>query len=192
MAKKMTAMISQPMNGLTEEEILKAREDATCFLEYCGYEVADTWFTDDPDVRDKALYHLGKSIQAMADVDAVYFAPGWDQARGCLIEHDVAMAYGIHAIHAPGNFSDWHVLLHRILCKQIEATIRSINGQIENLEEKGPQLLDKTENTLASCEAQSDLVDELDAELDEFRDGLKEIRGRLIRIREPFKDEIKE
>jgi hypothetical protein len=26
---------------------------------------------------------------------AVYFAKGWEEARGCKLEHDVAVAYGM-------------------------------------------------------------------------------------------------
>ena len=38
---------------------------------------------------------LGKSISLMSDADLVVFAPGWEDARGCRIEHQVARDYGI-------------------------------------------------------------------------------------------------
>ena len=38
---------------------------------------------------------LGKSISLMSEADLVVFAPGWENARGCRIEHEVAKEYGI-------------------------------------------------------------------------------------------------
>ena len=31
----------------------------------------------------------------MADADIVCFMKGWDESRGCIIEHDAAVRYGI-------------------------------------------------------------------------------------------------
>ena len=31
----------------------------------------------------------------MADADIVCFMKGWDESRGCIIEHDIAVRYGI-------------------------------------------------------------------------------------------------
>lgn len=39
------AMFSQPINGLSDEEIIKTREKAMAFLESKGYEVVNTFFT---------------------------------------------------------------------------------------------------------------------------------------------------
>jgi len=35
----------------------------------------------------------------MADADAVIFAPGWRDARGCRVEHVVASEYDLKIIH---------------------------------------------------------------------------------------------
>lgn len=35
----------------------------------------------------------------MCLVDAVYFVDGWQEARGCRIEHDAAVAYGVKRIY---------------------------------------------------------------------------------------------
>lgn len=45
--EKRLAMISQPMAGLTDEEIEKTRNEAITFLESEGYEVINTKFTDE-------------------------------------------------------------------------------------------------------------------------------------------------
>ena len=44
---------------------------------------------------DEALYYLGRSIDLIGTVDAVYFAPGWRTARGCIIERRVCEEYGV-------------------------------------------------------------------------------------------------
>lgn len=42
---------------------------------------------------------LAKSLEKMSLCDAVYFCKGWEQARGCRIEHEVAVAYGLDVIY---------------------------------------------------------------------------------------------
>lgn len=92
----MKVMISQPMKGKTEEQIRTERENLVKELESKGYEVVDTIFTEEaPKTSNEALYYLSKSIEVMSKVDAVVFMPGWDDARGCIIEHTMAKAYGL-------------------------------------------------------------------------------------------------
>ena len=93
------AFISQPMKGKTEERIRKERQDLVEWLMEMGYDVIDSVFGDFPesenDVKCIPLAYLGKSLALMAKCDGVAFAPGWANARGCKIEHDCAVAYGI-------------------------------------------------------------------------------------------------
>lgn len=35
----------------------------------------------------------------MANADAVYFMEGWQNARGCVIEHMICEKYGIKILH---------------------------------------------------------------------------------------------
>jgi len=103
----MKAMLSQPMAGLTDEQIAAARDKAIAALEAMGYEVVNTLFTDaqyaewteNNDVRNVPVMYLAQSIKNMSLCDAAYFVPGWDKARGCRIEHDVARAYGLAIIY---------------------------------------------------------------------------------------------
>lgn len=44
---KKKAMLSQPMGGKTDEEIVATREKAVAYLESMGYEVVNTYFTDE-------------------------------------------------------------------------------------------------------------------------------------------------
>lgn len=92
--------ISQPMGGKTDKEILAARKQAIeKASELVGepVEVIDSFFQSAP-VGAKPLWFLGKSLELLADADVAYFAPGWNDARGCIIEHDCAIAYGIKSI----------------------------------------------------------------------------------------------
>lgn len=91
--KKLKIMISQPMNGKTEEQIRTERAELVKKLEEKGHEVVDTIFTKETPEGDARLYYLAKSIEAMSKVDAVVFMPGWEKARGCQIEHEIAVKY---------------------------------------------------------------------------------------------------
>ena len=100
----MKAMISQPMAGKTDEEIVETRERAVAKLEAMGYEVVNTLFTDewysDEAMKERGveqipLCFLAKSLENMSLCHAAYFCDGWEQARGCRIEHDAAVAYGV-------------------------------------------------------------------------------------------------
>lgn len=102
------AMLSQPMAGKTNEEIVTAREKAIKTLTEKGYQIVNTLFTDDwyskesmveRGVRQIPLCFLAKSLENMSLCDAVYFCNGWQNARGCKIEHDTAVAYGLEIIY---------------------------------------------------------------------------------------------
>ncbi len=91
----MKIMISQPMKGKTNEQIRKEREMLIRKLKSKEYEVVDTIINEKPLKNiDEAIYYLSKSIEFIGKVDAVYFMKGWEKARGCKIEHEVAVEYG--------------------------------------------------------------------------------------------------
>ncbi len=102
---KKIAMVSQTMGGKTEEEILQTREKAVAALTEKGYEVLNTYFDDEEqELKEKGfenvpLYHLAKSLKYMSKCNAVYFCKGWENARGCKIEHKTAKAYGLDMIY---------------------------------------------------------------------------------------------
>lgn len=102
------AMISQPMAGKTDEEIVATREKAVAALEAKGYEIVNTLFTDEwysnesmkaRGVVQIPLCFLAKSLENMSLCHAAYFCKGWENARGCRIEHDAAVAYGLDIIY---------------------------------------------------------------------------------------------
>ena len=104
----MKAMLSQPMAGKSEEEIKATREKAIATLKEKGYEIVNTLFTDkwysneamkDRGVVKIPLCFLAKSLENMSLCHAAYFCKGWEQARGCRLEHDAAVAYGLDVIY---------------------------------------------------------------------------------------------
>lgn len=63
--------VSQPMRGKTDEEILKERKVL----------IADVYM---------------KTHEEIEVIESFFeSAPGWQDYRGCRIEHDAAVAYGI-------------------------------------------------------------------------------------------------
>lgn len=107
----MKAMLSQPMAGKSEEEIRATREKAIKALEKRNYEIVNTLFSDEWYSSDKMkergvvqipLCFLAKSLENMSLCHAVYFCKGWEQARGCRIEHDAAVAYGLTILYEEG------------------------------------------------------------------------------------------
>ncbi len=88
----MKIMISQPMNGKTEKQIKDERKNLIKELEEEGHEVLETVF-DDFDCYASSIAYLAKSIEVLDKADAVVFMKGWENARGCIIEHEIATKY---------------------------------------------------------------------------------------------------
>ena len=47
---------------------------------------------------NEPLWHLGESLMILSTADIAYFVKGWDKARGCKIEHECAVQYGLKTI----------------------------------------------------------------------------------------------
>lgn len=104
----MKAMLSQPMAGKSEEDIVATRERAIKVLESKGYEIVNTLFTDEwysqenmkkRGVVQIPLCFLAKSLENMSLCHAAYFCKGWEKARGCRIEHEAAKEYGLTVLY---------------------------------------------------------------------------------------------
>lgn len=97
----MNAMISQPMGGKTLAEINETRERVTNLLNERGFTVLDTLFNFDHRKLEEEgynqipLYYLAKSLEVMSKCDTVYFCNGWQDNRGCIVEHEAALRYGL-------------------------------------------------------------------------------------------------
>ena len=102
------AMISQPMAGKTDKEIITTRERAFSILLERGYAVANTLLTDEryspESMQARGVVHvplcfLAKSLETMSMCHAAYFCKNWEQYRGCRIEHEAAVSYGLEIIY---------------------------------------------------------------------------------------------
>ena len=95
--------ISQPMNGKTEEQILFERQNAINKVKdflVDDIEIIESYFSDyEPINGCIPLKYLSKSLELLADADIVYFVEGWSDARGCKIEHECAVEYGIDLLY---------------------------------------------------------------------------------------------
>lgn len=92
--------ISQPMNGKTDKEIKEERLRIVSKISEIltePFEIIDSFFESAPHDA-KPLWFLGKSLELLSSADLVYFSKGWENARGCRIEHDCAVAYLIETI----------------------------------------------------------------------------------------------
>ena len=105
------AMLSQPMAGKSDQEIVDTRNRAVEELTRRGYDVVNTLFTDEWYSQEQMekrgvvqipLCFLAKSLENMSLCHAAYFCTGWENARGCRIEHEAAKAYGLEIIYEEG------------------------------------------------------------------------------------------
>lgn len=108
--------ISQPMSGLTDEEIAIAREkaieDIYQLLPNEEIEIIKTnWSSVDPTCNHCA--YLGLAIIDLARVDFAYFVEGWETKRGCKLEHLVCEEYGIKILKdTECRLKDGDIVIH--------------------------------------------------------------------------------
>lgn len=91
-----TIFISQPMGGRSDDEINAERRRVIEIArqQFGEVDALETFFSDFGPAA-KPLDYLARSIEFLAKADAAIFAPGWQDARGCRIEHQCAVDYGI-------------------------------------------------------------------------------------------------
>ena len=91
-----TIFISQPMGGRSDDEINVERRRVIEIArqQFGEVDALETFFSDFGPAA-KPLDYLARSIEFLAKADVAIFAPGWQDARGCRIEHQCALEYGI-------------------------------------------------------------------------------------------------
>ena len=103
----MKVFISVPMRGRTDEGIAKditiaksklskMAEENNEVIEYVDNFVS---MPQNTDIKNPSMYCLSGAIQKMSECDAIYFCPGWQEARGCIIERKVAVSYGLTRLY---------------------------------------------------------------------------------------------
>lgn len=106
----MKVFISVPMRGRTDEEIAKAiaiaksklsevAQEKQEYIIYVDNFVSMPAKNEINDIENPSMWCLGGAIQKMSKCDAVYFCPGWQEARGCVIERHVAVLYGLTRLY---------------------------------------------------------------------------------------------
>ena len=97
----MKLFISQPMRDKTNEEIKSERNEIIQRVKEIykdeEIEVIDSFFENAPHEANP-LWFLGKSLELLSTADCAYFAEGWKDYRGCKIEHEAAVHYGIDIV----------------------------------------------------------------------------------------------
>ena len=95
--------ISIPMKDKTPKEIETKFRIIRKELIESGYDVVDSILTPTQIEMDKfyalGLYYLGESLKKLAKCRYAYFCKGWENARGCKIEHMAAKAYGLELLY---------------------------------------------------------------------------------------------
>lgn len=96
----MIVFISQPMQGKTQEEIKKTYEKCfeRCKKRYGEDVVMVNSYIEDAPKNASPLWYLGESIKRLSEADAAYFFKGWENARGCRIENECALEYGLEVV----------------------------------------------------------------------------------------------
>ena len=106
----MKVFISVPMRGRTDQEIAGAITIAKSKLseiadknnepvEYVDNFVPMPKKDEVNDIENLSMWCLGGAIQKMSKCNTIYFCPGWDEARGCIIERSVAVSYGLTRLY---------------------------------------------------------------------------------------------
>lgn len=96
--------VSQPMRGRSDDEILAERNRIIVKSQQIVGEAVDPLpsFFETFDVgrgENTPVRFLANSIAMLADAEVAAFAPGWEEARGCRIEHQVCIDYGIDTVY---------------------------------------------------------------------------------------------
>jgi len=99
--------ISQLMNGLTDEEIIKERtEIVDKIVKKYPFEdilILDNFFNEKEyrttdDVKNKGVWCLGKSINVLSEADLAVFSKDYTLGRGTVFEYNICKEYDIETL----------------------------------------------------------------------------------------------
>lgn len=92
---KFKIMLSSPMAGKSKEEIDSERNEmANLLFDYYGDDNCEIISSVVEDHEQKSpLECLSESIFFMSMADVLAMGYGWEDARGCKLEHEIAKAY---------------------------------------------------------------------------------------------------
>lgn len=88
----MKVYISLPITGHDIEEVESSCIFAKSVLKKKGHTpVSPLDVSDNPDAS--YAEHMGRDISALLECDAVVFLEGWEESKGCTLEHAAAKIY---------------------------------------------------------------------------------------------------
>lgn len=96
--------VSQPMRGLSDDEIMEARTSLVKKIDVkfpeSEIQIIDSFLdiSGNPDTKHIPLYYLSKSFELLSGADVAVFGKGYNEARGCRLEHIAATEYGIKVV----------------------------------------------------------------------------------------------
>ena len=106
--------ISQPMTGKSEEEILATRQKAIDRIHRLASKddeqvnIIDSYIDDATrnefqgrmgDAINWDIYWLSKSLERLAMADTIWLCDGWEYSKGCNVELECAISYGLHIVY---------------------------------------------------------------------------------------------
>ena len=122
MKKIINVFISQPMTGKSEEEILATRQEAIDKIHQLvskdgeQVNIIDSYIDDATrnefqgrmgDAINWDIYWLSQSLQKLALADTIWLCDGWGHSKGCKIELECAIKYGLDVVS-----SEWRLSLN--------------------------------------------------------------------------------
>ena len=96
----MKVFLSHRMSDVPINEINSIRGKAIAYLQdkYGDISVIDNYNHEDAPENAGSLWHLGRSIQQLENVDAVYFVPCECNSVGCKVERLVCKLYKLKVL----------------------------------------------------------------------------------------------
>lgn len=100
MTEKIKIMLSRPMKGKTRKEIEEEEKEmaSVIFDKYEDNCEIILSIIENPEEKSE-LECFSESIFFMSRADVLAMGFGWENARGCKLEHDIAKAYGVPVIY---------------------------------------------------------------------------------------------
>ena len=99
----MNVFISQPMVGLTNDELKKYRSKVLNMIQR-RYPTEKIRFITNPLIANSPhddsliIWYLGKSLKCIASANLVFFSKGWESDYICSLEHTICRYYNIPII----------------------------------------------------------------------------------------------
>lgn len=100
-------VISQPMRGMSPEQVKAVRKEAEKDVISMGFKpyenVYDESFSEQAvpeNCKHPGILAMAGALERLSQAEALYLAPGWSSARGCRIEYEVALSFGMAIIQA--------------------------------------------------------------------------------------------